>query len=55
MLQGTTIDELISLVERAEAHARQVQLEEEPLVTELYTPRFVYQVPQSQPVMFGVA
>ena len=55
MLRGTTIDELIEIVERVELHARQVQMREEPLVVEFQLPRLAYQMPQSQAVMIGVA
>ena len=55
MLQGTTIDDLIEIVERAEQHARQVQMREEPLMVEFHLPRLAYDMPQSQPMMIGVA
>ena len=55
MLRGTTIDELIETVERAEEHARQMQMREEPLVVEFHLPRLAYDMPPSQPMMIGVA
>lgn len=55
MYQGTTIDELIDIVARAEQHARELELQAGEAVVEDLTPRFVYEVPPSHPVLVGVA
>ena len=55
MYQGTTIDELMDIVARAEQHARELQMQAGEAVVEDLTPHFVYQMPRSQSVMVGVA
>ena len=55
MYQGTTIEELIEIVARAEEHARQLQVREALVAEELCSPGFFCELPQAQPAMFGVA
>jgi hypothetical protein len=54
MFHGTTIDELLNIVERAEEHARvtdTVTMEASP---EPFVPAFMFEVPTQQ-VWYGVA
>lgn len=52
MFNGTTIDELLNIVERAEEHARVSEtIEVKPLEV---TPAFMYEMPNTQ-VWYGVA
>ena len=52
MFHGTTIDELLNIVERAEEHARESEkIEVKPLEV---TPAFMYEIPNTQ-VWYGVA
>ncbi len=53
MYQGTTIEELIEIVMKAEEQAHVAQLAE-PQTLESYE-GFVYELPQSSAVMIGVA
>jgi hypothetical protein len=51
MFHGTTIDELLNIVERAEEQARVETIEVKPLEV---TPAFMYEIPNTQ-VWYGVA
>lgn len=52
MYQGTTIDELIEIVEKVEEHSQVAQLAEQ--TCDAYE-SFMYELPQSSAVMIGVA
>ncbi len=55
MYQGTTIDELFDIVARAEEHARELEMHASDARVEDLTPRLVYDLPQSNSILVGVA
>jgi hypothetical protein len=54
MFHGTTIDELLNIVERAEEHAREVEPITMELKSEAAMPAFMYEIANQQ-VWYGVA
>jgi hypothetical protein len=54
MFHGTTIDELLNIVERAEEHARVVESVTMEAKPEAVTPVFMYEIANQQ-VWYGVA
>jgi hypothetical protein len=54
MFHGTTIDDLLNIVERAEEHARIVEPSMMEMKSEAVTPAFMYEI-TNQPVWYGVA
>jgi hypothetical protein len=54
MFHGTTIDELLNIVKRAEEHAREVKAVRLETKSEVPVSAFLYEV-SNQQVMYGVA
>ncbi len=56
MFQGTTIDDLLNIVERAEEHARvnEMMAAEVKAEATVVVPAFMYEIPKQQ-VWYGVA
>jgi hypothetical protein len=54
MFHGTTIDELLNIVERAEEHARVAEPVTMELKSEAVTPAFMFEIANQQ-VWYGVA
>jgi|tagenome__1003787_1003787.scaffolds.fasta_scaffold19869819_2 hypothetical protein len=54
MFHGTTIDELLNIVERAEEQARVMEPVAVEMKSEAVTPAFMYEI-TNQPVWYGVA
>jgi hypothetical protein len=54
MFKGTTIDDLLGMVERAEEHAHSLDLKSEPNVQVMY-PGFLAEVATRNQVWMGVA
>ncbi len=54
MFNGTTIDDLLNIVARAEEHAREVVVEKVEVKPTQVIPAFLYEIP-SQQNWYGVA
>ena len=54
MFHGTTIDDLLHIVERAEQHARVSEMEKVEVKPQQVIPAFLYEIP-SQQSWYGVA